>query len=162
MFPELPSCCAGPLSLPLVLVIKWLWEREEIGLDRLRSPGWPWPKWRLPWRTVPGGWCIKERASPGSDPSPMTFKMNLGRASGQGPTERSSLTNTQKNELDVSLPGLISLSPASTLEWHHLRTPSLIPIRFSIYCLTFDLLSSIYTAPKHLISWIRRFCQSFT
>ena len=50
LFPELPSCCAGPLSLSLVLVIKWFWEREETGLNRLRSPVWPWPKWRLPWR----------------------------------------------------------------------------------------------------------------
>ena len=56
----------------------------------------------------PREWGIKERASLGSDPSLVTCKMELGRVRGQGPKERSSLTNAQKKELDVSLAGLIS------------------------------------------------------
>lgn len=67
-------------------------------------------------KSSPENGALRQGYPLGSDPSFMTFKIELGRVRGQGSTEKSSLANAQKNELDVLLQGLVFLSPASTLQ----------------------------------------------
>lgn len=163
--------------------IKWFWKREEVGFYKLRAPRVALTqmeasrekrrKERFPQRM---GTLWKGHPL-GRDLSLTTFKMELGKVRGRRLTERSSLTNAQKNETGwAPSSALLSDSPASTLQtqrplpgtgwWAQycsaqgLQVSS--PIRLSICYLTLVLLSSVYTTSKHLINWVRKFSQSFT